>query len=116
MKPDSSWEKDWRMGLDPIREKRVSAELIKLFLQFWQWYGLDGKSKTTKRRYADALHALGGYAVEKQVTEKPPYGSVREFVGSLVDAGEGPLIHHDNMAWQEELDMVCRKLHKFLSR
>ncbi|MEJ2620121.1 MAG: hypothetical protein P8163_07630 [Candidatus Thiodiazotropha sp.] len=59
MKPSSNWTKDWRYGLEPRLEMLVAGELLIIFQAFWDWFDLDAKSKSTKQRYAAALHALG---------------------------------------------------------
>lgn len=40
--------------------------------------------------------------------------TTHEFLKGYIDKGNGPLIHHDNDAWQNELDAVCRRLYKYL--
>lgn len=115
MKPTNEWISEWKYGLQPEVEAKTSAELIELFLDFWGWSGLDMKSKTTRQRYSAALHSLGGYLVEKGGNGERGRESIEEFLLKYVDSGEGPLIHHNNESWQNELDMVCRKLHKYLA-
>ncbi len=115
MKPNKKWIEDWRYGVEPRLEENTAEELIKEFQAFWNWAVLDSKSKTTKQRYSGALHALGGYMVEETGKGKRANREIGEFLKGYVDSGDGPLIHHDNEAWQDELDMVCRKLYKYLS-
>lgn len=113
MKPEESWIRDWRIGVSPAREGEIAKELLRIFRQFWQWGELDRKSKTTQQRYGGALHALGGWAVEKTVDDNGPI-NVHELLSVATSGGDGPLIYLDREEWQRELDTVCRKLYKFL--
>lgn len=114
MNPADDWIRDWRHGSDPKLEKRISEQLIRIFQGFWNWANLDSKSKSTQRRYSAALHALGGYLVEEAGTWDKVPDTSQELLNGYIDSGHGPLIHHDNEAWQNELDTVCRKLHKYV--
>jgi len=114
MKPIQKWIEDWNCGIEPSLEKETAEELIRLFQEFWEWANLESKSKTTKQRYSAALHTLGGYLIEETEKGVRENRGIWDFVKTYVDAQDGPLIYHDNEAWQEELDTVCRKLHKFL--
>jgi hypothetical protein len=115
MKPKNTWIDDWRYGVNPSLEKQTSEELIKLFLDFWLWANLDAKSKSTMQRYSAALHSLGGYLVEEAGNGRRGDEEIRSFLECHIDSGDGPLIHHDNENWQDELDTVCRKLYKYLA-
>lgn len=115
MKPDKKWITDWHHGVEPELEKKTSEELLIAFQDFWNSTCLDAKSKSTKQRYTGALHALGGYLVEEAVNGKRGNKSIYDFLKSYIDCGDGPLIYHDNEAWQSEFDTVCRKLYKFLA-
>lgn len=116
MKPDAGWIDEWRSGVDAHRENAIASELLKVFTDFWEKQKLDDKSKTTRNRYAAALHALGGYLVDRAVREDGLHKTAEDLLSEHVTPLEGPLIHHDNEAWQEELDMVCRKLYKYLKK
>jgi len=115
MKPETKWATDWRYGVEPELEKKTSEELLLVFQDFWNGTCLETKSKSTKQRYAGALHALGGYLVEEAVNGNRGNKLIYDFLKSYIDSGDGPLIYHDNEAWQSELDTVCRKLYKFLA-
>ena len=114
MKPTIDWITDWGYGVEPSKEKETSEELLRIFQDFWCWANLDTKSKSTKQRYSTALAALGGYIVEETGNGNRGAKSIHEFLKSYIDSGDGPLIYHDNEAWQDELDTVCRKLYKYL--
>lgn len=114
MEPNVKWIDDWRIGLKPSREKEVAAGLIYYFGDFWDKGKLEQKSKTTKNRYANSLHALGGYLVEKAISENDSDKTAHELLLEYIGPDEGPLIHLDDEDWQDELDMVCRKLYKYL--
>lgn len=116
MKPDQQWIKDWQVGVDFAREKEISQGLVDLFVEFWNDGNIDGKSKSTKNRYRAALHRLGGYLVEKAVSDTYSGDNIRELVLENVDENEGPLAYQENESWQLELDKVCRKLFKFMHR
>ena len=115
MKPATEWIADWRNGVKPDQERKTSEELLLIFQEFWNWAGLDKKSKSTKQRYSVALHALGGYLVEEVGNGHRGNKSIQRFLTYYIDSGEGPLIHYDNETWQNELDTVCRKLYKYLA-
>ncbi|WP_045221971.1 hypothetical protein [Desulfonatronum thioautotrophicum] len=113
-KPDHAWIADWKVGENSERERKISKELVECFREFWVALDLDGKAKTTRNRYSNALHALGGYLVEKAISEDGLLMTTNELLSEHIDSVGGPLIHHDEEAWQDEIDMVCRKLSKHL--
>lgn len=113
-RPDKTWIDDWEIGKQPAREQAVSMELVQCFSEFWDAKGLDDKAKSTKNRYSGALHALGGYLVEEAVEKEGLRMTTRDLLAEHIDAEGGPLIHLHEQSWQEEIDMVCRKLHKYL--
>ncbi|MEA3486594.1 MAG: hypothetical protein U9R20_02965 [Thermodesulfobacteriota bacterium] len=114
MKPTNDWITDWHYGVEPSQEKRTSKELLGIFQDFWGWADLENKSKSIKQRNSAALHALGGYLVEETGNGHRGSKTIFGFLKGYIDSGDGPLIHHDNEAWQNELDTVCRKLYKYL--
>ncbi|MBI2217427.1 MAG: hypothetical protein HYU51_09030 [Candidatus Rokubacteria bacterium] len=114
MKPQTAWIGDWRIGEAPSREAEVSRELLRVFIAFWEAERLGEKAKTTQRRYSSALHALGGYLVERANDDDRRDQTARDLLRESVELDEGPLIAHDNEPWQREIDMVCRKLHRYL--
>ena len=116
MRPKPSWIEHWRAHEDPAREEQLARELLAVFMEFWEASGLDGKSKTTKVRYSGALHSLGGYLVEKAVfDDENLHLTATQLLDAYVGPHEGPLIRQDHETWQDEIDMVCRKLHRFRS-
>ena len=100
MKPNRQWIDDWRIGIKPSRENRISTELLDFFLDFWVAEKLDEKSKTTRNRYAASLHALAGYLVEKAVHDddsgKTAYGLLSEYISPE----EGPLVYYRAREWE----------------
>ncbi|MDP2856806.1 MAG: hypothetical protein Q8P50_02385 [Bacillota bacterium] len=72
------------------------------------------KSVTTQRRYSGGLHALGGYLVEKAVSEEDLGLTTEELLREHLGPDEAPLIYQDDETWQGELDTVGRKLHRYL--
>jgi hypothetical protein len=114
MIPTENWLKDCRCGLDPNLEKRVSEELVEIFQAFWDWANLDTRSRTTQQTYSGAPHALGGYLVEEVGNGVQFPETTQEFLRAYIDSGDGPLVHHDNEAWQNDLDRVCRKLYRYI--
>lgn len=113
MKPNKKWIKDWKIGLDRLRENEIAADLVDFFSDFWEKEKLEQKSKTTRTRYSGALHALGGYLVEQAISEDESDKTAHELLAEYLGPFDGPLIYHDNEDWQDELDMVCRKLYKY---
>jgi hypothetical protein len=59
------------------------------------------------------LHALCGYLVERGVFEENEM-SAHELLSDNISQYEGPLIYYSNEDWQNELDMISRKLYKYL--
>ena len=114
MKPERKWIDDWLIGLAPARERKVSNGFISLFADFWKKQALDGKAKTTRNRYSAALHAIGGYLVEQAISEDGKNKTCYELVAEHIGPYDGPFIHHDNELWQDEVDMVSRKLYKYM--
>lgn len=114
MKPSSAWIQAWRIGVEPSRERWLSREWVRIFASFWDSLELDGKGKTTQRRYSNALFALGGYLLKRAVSEKEEPKQARQMLLAAIDTDDGPLIFHDEESWQLEFDSVCRKLHRYL--
>lgn len=114
MKPTNNWIEDWSYGAKPRHEEKTAEELIRILEEFWDWAKLESKSKTTKQRYSAALHALGDYLVKETGNGFRANKGIREFLEEYIDSEGGPLIHHDDELWQNELDAVCRKLYKYL--
>ena len=114
MKPTNNWIEDWSCGEKPKLEQKTAEELIIILDKFWNWAKLESKSKTTKQRYSAALHSLGGYLVEEAGNGFRDNKEIREFLEEYIDSEGGPLIHHDDDLWQNELDTACRKLYKYL--
>ncbi len=111
--PNNKWIKDWIINENPSKEKKLGEGLIQIFIMFWQHANLSSKSKTTQNRYIGALHCLGGYLIEKGIYENVDF-SLYDLLTEYLNKYDGPLIHYDNEIWQNELDMVCRKLYKYL--
>ncbi len=115
MTPNSTWIKDWLIGENPKREMAVSTELIAIFAKFWNALGLDTKSKTTRNRYSSSLQTIGRYLVEQAISDEGADVTTRELLSEHIGPDDGPLIHHYEEAWQNEVDTVCRKLYKYLN-
>jgi hypothetical protein len=114
MKPTSKWINDWHTGIESSRENAIAGELLKYFMDFWDKLKIDEKSKTTTNRYSGALHALGGYLVEQATSDDDLDDTADELLSKYIDSDGGPLIYYDNESWQDEVDMVCRKIHKHI--
>ena len=37
-----------------------------------------------------------------------------DLLSKYIDSDGGPLIYYDNESWQDEVDMVCRKIYKHM--
>jgi hypothetical protein len=114
MKPNREWIDDWRMGVKPSRENQISTDLLDFFLDFWAVEKLDRKSKTTMNRYSTSLHRLGGYLVEQAISDDDSEKTAYELLSEYISPDEGPLVYHENENWQDEFDMVCRKIYKYM--
>ncbi|WP_028582844.1 hypothetical protein [Desulfogranum japonicum] len=113
MKPNLDWVNDWKVGNNPKNEEHIGTELFLIFYKFWEELDLDNKSKTTKRRYYNALHCLGGFLVEEYSSSIDNIETI-EMLKYELSEDEGPLIHHDDETWQKEIDLVSRKLYKYI--
>ena len=113
-KPEAKWILDWRIGTNPVREESVGGQVLKVFSAFWEAERLDERSATTQRRYSAGLHTLGGYLVQKAVSEEEHGLTTVELLRGHLRPDDAPLIHQDDETWQAELDTVGRKLHRFL--
>jgi len=114
MKPNREWIDDWRLGVKLSRENQISTDLLDLFFDFWGAEKLDKKSKTTVNRYSTSLHALGGYLVELSISDDASDKTAKKLISEYISPDEGPLIYHENEIWQDEIDMVCRKIYKYM--
>ena len=106
---------DCKTNQESSREKQISTDLVCYFRQFWVIENLDKKSKTTKYRYSNSLHALGGYLIDQSNLEKNYNKSAQDLLLEYVGPYGGPLIH-DIENWQNELDMVCCKFYKYMKK
>lgn len=113
MKPILQWTEDWEIGIDIPKESEISRQLLDLFIEFWADEGFEEKSKSTMNRYRAALISLGSYIVEQSISEEGVEKTAKELLLMSIDDEGGPLLFQDEEAWQNELDMVCRKLHKY---
>ena len=102
------------MDVKPSRESQISTDLLDYFLDFWAVEKLDKKSKTTVNRYLTSLHALGGYLVEQAISDEDSEKTAYELLSEYISPDEGPLVDHENENWQDEFDMVCRKIYKYM--
>lgn len=116
MKPNRKWIDDWRIGVKPSRENQISTDLFNLFLNFWAAEKLDKKSKTTMDRYSTSLHRLGGYLIEKAISDDGFEKTAYELLSEYLSPDEGPLVYSENVNWQDEFDLVCRKIYKYMKR
>lgn len=114
MKPNRKWIDDWQIDVQPSREKDISTDLVKFFIEFWGKLKLDEKSKTTRNQHLSSLHALGGYLVEQAISDENLGKTADELLSEYIGAYDGPFIFHDNERWQGEVDMVCRKIYKYM--
>lgn len=113
MKPTLEWTEDWCLGIDIPKESQISRCILDLFVDFWNGEGIGQKSKSTLNRYKAALISLGSYIVEQSISEEGNGKSAKELLLMSIDNEGGPLLFQDEDSWQNELDMVCRKLHKY---
>jgi hypothetical protein len=116
MKPSNKWINDWYIGVKSSRENAIAADLLNLFMDFWDKLKLDEKSKTTRNRYSASLHALGGYLVEQAISDDDLDKTAGDLLSEYIGPDVGPLIFQDNESWQDEVDMVCRKIYKHMKK
>ena len=113
MKPVLQWTEDWEIGIDISKESEISRQVLDLFIRFWNDEGIEEKSKSTLNRYRAALISLGSYIVEQSISEEGIEKTAKELLLMSIDDEGGPLLFQDEKTWQNELDMVCRKLHNY---
>ena len=117
--PNYNWAKYWRIGLKPNEEKSLSLEIIKIYKEFWKQQSLSSKSKTTRRRYSNGLAAIGSHIIDQLFNIYPEEydqnKSASDVLLDFVDKYEGPLIYETENE-QREIDLVSRKLYKFINQ
>ena len=117
--PNDNWAKYWRIGLKPNEEKSLSLEIIKIYKEFWKQQSLSSKSKTTRRRYSNGLAAIGSHIIDQLFNFYPEKydqnKSASDVLLDFVDKYEGPLIYETENE-QREIDLVSRKLYKFINQ
>ncbi len=116
MKPIPEWTEDWEIGVDIPKESEISQQVLELFVEFWGDEGIEQKSKSTLNRYRAALISLGCHVVEQSVSEGGIGKTAKELLLLSIDEQGGPILFLDEETWQNELDMVCRKLYKYYVR
>ncbi|MGV7225270.1 MAG: hypothetical protein ACQ9MH_27620 [Nitrospinales bacterium] len=117
--PNDKWAEYWRIGLKPDEEESLSLEIIKIYKELWKQQSLSSKSKTTRRRYSNGLAAIGSHIIDQLFNIYPEkYNqnkSASDVLLDFVDKYEGPLIYETENE-QREIDLVSRKLYKFINR
>lgn len=117
--PNYNWAEYWRIGLKPNEEKSLSLEIIKIYKEFWKQQSLSSKSKTTRRRYSNGLAAIGSHIIDQLFNTYPEKydqnKSASDVLLDFVDKYEGPLIYETENE-QREIDLVSRKLYKFINQ
>ena len=117
--PNYNWAEYWRIGLKPNEEKSLSLEIIKIYKEFWKQQSLSSKSKTTRRRYSNGLAAIGSHIIDQLFNMNPEKydqnKSASDVLLDFVDKYEGPLIYETENE-QREIDLVSRKLYKFINQ
>ena len=117
--PNDTWAEYWRIGLKPNEEKLLSLEIIKIYKEFWKQQALSSKSKTTKRRYYNGLSAIGNHIISQLFNLYPEEyeqnKSASDVLLDFVDKYEGPLIYETENE-QREIDLVSKKLYKFIKQ
>ena len=117
--PNDNWAEYWRIGLKPNEEKSLSLEIIKIYKEFWKQQSLSSKSKTTRRRYSNGLAAIGSHIIDQLFNMNPEKydqnKSASDVLLDFVDKYEGPLIYETENE-QREIDLVSRKLYKFINQ
>ena len=116
MKPTIEWTEDWDLGIDISSENEISQNVLDVFVDFWNEAGIDSKSKSTMQRYRSALQSLGGYIVEESLSLENSKLSAYDLLVKYIEKEGGPLLFIDEETWQNELDMVCRKLYKYTQK
>lgn len=114
MKPCPDWKTNWICGIDVKKENELADSFIFVFSRFWLDLKIDNKSKKTQRRYSNALKSLGGYLIKQAVSHDELNCPPLNLLMNSLTPFEGPLIYFDNEAWQDEIDLVCRKLYKHI--
>ncbi len=117
--PNESWIKSWQVGIRPSEENSLSLSLIDIFEKFWEYHKFSTKSKTTIRRYSNSLHSIGVYIIDQLFNRsKDEYDlskSAKEILLLFIDEDEGPWVY-DTEEEQREIDLVSKKLFKYLER
>ena len=108
---------DWSFGGDSEREDEVTNFLQELFTDFWLDKHLENLSENKQELYCRNLNLLGEILVMHAVADpESPEAQMtsRELFMANVNDQEGPLLDSDNEAAQNEFDIVCGKLYRYL--
>ncbi|MHB8078178.1 MAG: hypothetical protein ACYDIE_02855 [Candidatus Krumholzibacteriia bacterium] len=114
LRPDESWLDEWREDISSRRAEALARELLALFGDFWEHAAFGAMSRTTQRRHADSLAALGRELIMRS-REATGRRSARVLLLDTVEAADGPLLFPDDETWQRELDATCRRLLRWLT-
>jgi len=112
--PNEDWVKDWKLGVNPDFEISTGSQLVIIFKNFWHNQSLRTKSRTTQRRYSAGLHAIGGDLIAEAIQQNKYNDHPVKMLMDSLSPTDGPLIYLDNTEWQKELDMVARKLFRYM--
>ncbi len=108
---------DWSFSGDSEREDEVTNFLQELFTDFWLDKRLENLSENKQELYCRNLNLLGEILVMHAVADpESPEAQMtsRELFMANVNDQEGPLLDPDNEAAQNEFDIVCGKLYRYL--
>ena len=111
------WIEDWKISDDCYQTSKSLVEVFNSFLSYLK--NTKKLAKRTIKRHESSCHPLGGYIVNDLYNAFSSTGDVSKFGKELlIDYDiqyEGPLIHHNNENWQNEIDATCRQLYKFIN-
>jgi hypothetical protein len=110
----NEWPDSWKGVQEDVAYGR---ELIEIFIPFIEEMKSKGLSPKSINKHIDNLWMLGGYIIgQLNYYEDNRQIAPLEMLKSLIDTGDGPMIHHFSEYQQERFDATCRKLYKYLSR
>ena len=108
---------DWSFGGDSEREEEVTNFLQELFTDFWLDKHLENLSESKQELYCWNFNLLGEILVMHAVADpKSPETQMapRELFMANVNDMEEPLLDPYDEAAQNEFDIVCGKLYRYL--
>ncbi len=109
------WARDWQVCSEDLW---LSEKIIPVFESYLSGLADSGASKSAFNRHKNACRALGGHIIGEVFGYETDTFSEKqtgiEILLHYISESDGPLVYQDNESWQKEIDIMCRKLFKYI--